>query len=112
MWCSSLRKTCESHSVVSDCDPMDCSPPGSSVHGILQARILEWVAISSSWGSSRTRDQICVSCTGRRILYHLSPQGSPYVGWGNLKGAEGWLANPRRQHTAALMGQRAIHKQD
>ena len=36
------------HSVVSDCDPMDCSPPGSSVHRILQARILEWVGISSS----------------------------------------------------------------
>ena len=34
------------------CDPMDCSPPGSSAHGILQARILEWVAISSSRGSS------------------------------------------------------------
>ena len=34
------------------CDPMDCSPPGSSVHGILQARIREWVAISSSRGSS------------------------------------------------------------
>ena len=34
------------------CDPMDCSLPGSSVHGILQARILEWVAISSSRGSS------------------------------------------------------------
>ena len=39
------------------CDPMDCSPPGSSVHGILQARMLEWVAISSSKGSSRPRDQ-------------------------------------------------------
>ena len=37
-----------SHSVVSLCDPMDCSPPGSSVRGILQARILEWVAISYS----------------------------------------------------------------
>ena len=34
------------------CDPIDCSPPGSSVHGILQARILEWVAISFSRGSS------------------------------------------------------------
>ena len=34
------------------CDPVDCSPPGSSVHGILQARILEWVAVSSSGGSS------------------------------------------------------------
>ena len=39
------------------CDPMDCSPPGSSVHGILQARILKWVAMSSSRGSSRTRDR-------------------------------------------------------
>ena len=38
------------------CDPMDCSPPGSSVYGILQARILEWVAIASSRGSSRPRD--------------------------------------------------------
>ena len=39
------------------CDSMDCSPPGSSVHKILQARILEWVAISSSMGSSGSRDQ-------------------------------------------------------
>ena len=44
------------------CDPMDCSPPGSSVHGILQARILEWVAISFSRGSSSPRDQTQVSC--------------------------------------------------
>ena len=39
------------------CDPMDCSPPGSSVHGMLQARILEWVAMPSSRGSSQPRDQ-------------------------------------------------------
>ena len=45
------------------CDPMDCSPPGSSVHGILQAGILEWVAISFSGGSSQPRDQTQVSCT-------------------------------------------------
>ena len=54
-------------------DPMDCGPPGSSVRGILQARILEWIAISSSGGSSQPRDQTCVSCiscTGRWILYH------------------------------------------
>ena len=43
------------------CDPMDCSPPGSSVHGILQARILEWVAISFSRGSSWPRDWTQVS---------------------------------------------------
>ena len=51
-------------------DLMDCSPPGSSVHGVSQARILEWVAISSSGGSSRPRDCTHVSYTGRRILYH------------------------------------------
>ena len=39
------------------CDPKDCSPPGFSVHGISQARILEWVAVPSSMGSSRPRDQ-------------------------------------------------------
>ena len=61
------------------CDPMDCSPPGSSVHGIFQARILEWVAISSSRGSSRPRDQThvsCVSCIGRWVLYHWATWGS------------------------------------
>ena len=46
-------------------DPMDCSPPGSSVHGILQARILEWIAMPSTRGSSRPRDQMyrCESWT-------------------------------------------------
>ena len=43
------------------CDPVDCSPPGSSVHGVLQARILEWVAISFSRGSSRPRNRTHVS---------------------------------------------------
>ena len=43
------------------CDPMDCSPPGSSVHGIFLARILEWVAMPSSRGSSRPRDWTHVS---------------------------------------------------
>ena len=42
-------------------DPMDCSPPGSSVYGILQARILEWVAMPSSRGSSRPRDRTHIS---------------------------------------------------
>ena len=51
-------------------DLMDCSPPGSSLHRISQARILEWVAISSSRGSSRPRDWTCISCIGRQILYH------------------------------------------
>ena len=52
------------------CDPMDCSPPDSSVHRISQARILQWLAISFSRGSSRSRDWTHVFCIGRHILYH------------------------------------------
>ena len=55
------------------CDPVDCSPPGSSVHGILQARIVEWIVIPFSRGSFQPRDQT------RQILYHLSHQGSPVI---------------------------------
>ena len=51
------------------CDPMDYSPPGSTVLWTSQARILEWVAISFPRGSSWPRDWIRVSCAGRRILY-------------------------------------------
>ena len=50
-------------------DPMDCSPPGSSIHGISQVRILEWVAISLTRGSSQPRDWTLVSCNGRWIRY-------------------------------------------
>ena len=59
---------------------MDCSPPGSSVHGIFQARILEWVVISFSRVSSLPRNQThvsSVSCIGRWILLPLSYLGSP-----------------------------------
>ena len=66
------------HLVVSDSlQPLDCSLPGSSVHGISQARILEWVAISSSKGSSHPRDRTHVSyifCTDSQVLY---PSDSP-----------------------------------
>ena len=57
--------------------PMDCSPPGSFVHGILQARIVEWVAMLSSNGSSQSRDQTYisyVSCISRWVLYHQCHQ--------------------------------------
>ena len=50
------------------CGPMDCSVPGSSVHGILQARILEWVAVPFSRGSSQPRDWIQVSCIACRFF--------------------------------------------
>ena len=55
------------------CCPMDCRPPGSSVHGIFQVRLLEWNAISYSRGSSQSRDWTHfsgVSYSSRRILYH------------------------------------------
>ena len=50
------------------CDPMDCSPPGSSVHEIFHERILEWVAISFSRGSSQPRDRTRVICTADRFF--------------------------------------------
>ena len=69
-WCAVMCPQWLSH--VQLCNPMDCSPPGSSVHGISQARTLEWAAISSSRGSSPSRDRTCVSCVswiGRQILH-------------------------------------------
>ena len=53
------------------CDSIDCRPPGSSVYGISQAKILEWVAISFSRGTSQSRDWIHISCTGSLPLSHL-----------------------------------------
>ena len=67
LWAKSFQ-SCLTH-----CDLTDYSLPGSSVHGILQARILKWVAMPSSRGSSWPRDQTHVSnifCTGRWVLYH------------------------------------------
>ena len=62
------------------CDPMDCSPPGSSVHGIFQARRLEWVAISSSRGSFQPRDGTCSFCVNRQVLsLPLVPPGKPHM---------------------------------
>ena len=61
------------------CNPIDCSLPGSSVHGILQARTLEWVAMPSSRGSSWPRDWTCISCifciAGR--FFTAEPLGKP-----------------------------------
>ena len=78
------------------CDPMDCSPPGSSVREILQARILEWAATPSFRGSSWTRDQTHVSyisCIDRQVLYHQhhhSPNRvSPVFLWWLLQTSQG-----------------------
>ena len=67
------------HSCLTLCDPMDCSLPGSSVYGILQVRILEWVAISSFRASSWPRDRTCISCIGRWILYHWTTWETPRI---------------------------------
>ena len=74
-----LNSACSVTSVV-DCNMGDCSPPSSSVHEILQARILEWIAMPSSRASSQTRDQTCfscVSCITGSFFTHLSHLGSP-----------------------------------
>ena len=70
IWCAKTLQLCPTL-----CNPMDCSLLGSCVHGIPQARILEWVTIPFSRGSSQPRDQTQVSyvfCIGRQVLYHLS----------------------------------------
>ena len=66
--CCSVAQSC-----LTLCDPMDYSLPVSSIHGILQAAVLEWLALPSSRGSSRPRDQThvsYVSCISRWVLYH------------------------------------------
>ena len=68
---------CVSRSVVSSlCDPVDCSTPDSM--GLSRQEYLEWVSISFSRASSRIRDQTCVSCIGRRILYHWVTREAPF----------------------------------
>ena len=70
--------------VMSDCGTVDCSPPGSSVHGISQARMLEWVAVSSSRGSSQPRDRTCVSSASPALAgdsLSLSHLGTEDTSW-------------------------------
>ena len=74
------------------CHPTDCSPPGSSLHGILQAGVLEWVATSFSWGSSRPRDWTQVSHIAGR---HLTIWATWETTW------EGWNRFPKSQEPAA-----------
>ena len=61
------------------CNPVDCSPSGSFVHGIFQVRILEQAAISYSRGSSRPRDWTHVFCTGRQTLYHWATWEAQWI---------------------------------
>ena len=62
------------------CNPLDCSPPGLSVHGVSQARILEWVAMPFSRGSSWPRDQTCITCVSSTAggLFTTKPPGKSF----------------------------------
>ena len=97
-------KWSESCSVMSDSvTSWPHRPPDSSVHGIFQARKLEWVAIPFSRGSSWSKDQTHVSCIGREILYHWATQEAPPVNdytyttevvfsWGPGRMSELWVS--------------------
>ena len=76
-WLSHYSKLLVNNLFVFICNPMDCSPPSSSVHGILQARILEWVAIPFSRGTSQPRDWTQVSCIGGRSFTILAIMETP-----------------------------------
>ena len=65
------------------CNPMDCSPTGSSVHGILQTRILEWVAIPFSRGSSQPKDWTYISCISRQF-FTTEPPRKPMISYTSL----------------------------
>ena len=75
-------------------DPVDCNPPGSSFHGILQARILEWVAISFSRGSSWPRDRTWISLFSWQILYHWATWEALHRLWQKLKCYHHFMENP------------------
>ena len=71
---SEVAQSCPSPS-----DPMDCSPPGSSVHGIFQASVLEWVVMPSSSGSSQPRDRTHVSCMAGRFFTAEPPGEAHFI---------------------------------
>ena len=76
MWGMSAAQSC-----LTLCEPMDYTWPGSSVHGILQARILEWVAIPFSRGSFQSRGRTWVSCTAGRLFTVWATREAPLVSW-------------------------------
>ena len=79
----SLATECvHAQSCLTLCDPMDCSPPGSFVHEISQARILEWVAIFPSRGSSSPRDRTCIFCMVGRLYYWATREVSCAISMG------------------------------
>ena len=101
------------------CDPMDYSLPGSSVHGILQARILEWVAISLSRGSSQSRTPTrisCISCMGRQILYHWATSEASHHIMEGLQAALGmpahtWIISWMKYDAHGCVGRNCVSPQ-
>ena len=86
------------------CNPMEYSLAGSSVHGIIQARILEWVAMPSSRGSSQPRDKPCVSyvsCIGRQNLT-IAPPGKPYTTISSVQSLSRVQLDPMNRSTPGL----------
>ena len=86
------------------CDPVDCSPSVSSVHGILQARILDWIAMLFSRGSSRPKDQTCTSCITSRFFTDWATREAHHTGsWGSKLGLQLWPgANGPVHHMSSL----------
>ena len=107
--CCSVAQSCPTF-----CDPMDCSPPGSSVYGIFQARILEWAAISFSRGSSWPRDRTLITCIAGRF-FTAEPQGKPLVPSPNLLLPHNiWTTEPstnqhQRENTNKIVTQKNIN---
>ena len=95
------------------CDPVDCSLPGFSVHGILQARILEWVTISFSRGSSWPRDRTRVSCIGVRHFNLWATREAQNTGVGSLALLQGIFptqgSNPGLPHCRQILYQLSHH---
>ena len=86
------------------CDPVDCSPSLSSVRGILQARILDWIAVLFSRGSSQPKDQTCTSCVTSRFFTDWATREAHHTGsWGSKLGLQLWPgANGPVHHTSSL----------
>ena len=85
-WCARVELSLESESEVAQscptlCDPVDCSLQGFSIHGIIQAKILEWVAISFSRGSSRPRDQTWVSSVAGKCFNLWATREARVISW-------------------------------
>ena len=79
-WATTMLYVLVSQSCPTLCNPMDCSPPGSSVHDILQSRILEWVTIPVSRRSSQPRDRTWVSCIAGRFFTTWATREAPQLG--------------------------------